>query len=318
MIRIRAGLAACIGLFLAGCASLGPSAPPRPLLALGEQAFYLHPLRSNQSQIDVMLGLGALATLSRDVDKDGRCKTDKCRENWQSTMADIGLAYSRLGLHLLAVNYFREALRNAADPSSAYSYIATELDGIGRVEAAQKEFDLALETYKDKNASFEEGLARFYLLTDRFDESRSRFEQCVLLGKPEDTVQYCAIGLALTKWSGGNDSMLLAITTAGDWPGPVLSFVRNQTDEKTLAEKISATGNAERRRERLCEALYYLGEWHLRHTDKELALRYFRASVQQRVESFWETSAAARRIEQLQGNSDPRPQPAPASHIPIS
>jgi lipoprotein NlpI len=316
--RIRAGFAACIGLLLTGCAGLAPPATPRPLLALGEQTFYLHPLGSNQSQVDVILGFSALSRLSSDVDKEGHCKTDKCRENWQSTMADIGAAYSRLGLHLLAINYYREGLRNAADPTTSHSDIAIELDSIGRVDAAQKEFDLALETYKGKDAKFEQTLGWFYLLTDRFDESRSRFEQCVLLGKPENTVQYCAIGLALTKWNGGNDSMLLALTAAGDWPGPILSFARDQIDEKTLAEKIRAESNPEHRRERLCEALYYVGEWHLRHADKALALRYFRASVRQRVEGFWETGAAARRIEQLHGNDDPRPPPAPASHIPIS
>lgn len=314
---LHAGFVFCVSLIAAGCAGLTFAADSRPLLALGESTFYLHPQRTNQNQVDLMIGLAALATLSRDLDKDGQCKTSVCRTNWQSTMADVALAYSNLGLHVLAVNYYREVLKNAADPASARHDVAVELDILGHPLLAQKEFDLALQSYKSKSIKFEEGLARYYLLNNNLEEARSRYEQCVLLGKPEETVQYCAIGLALTKWSGGNDSMLLGITTAGDWPGPILSFVRSQIDEKVLADRIRAVADPDRRRQRLCEALYYVGEWHLRRGDKDTALRYFKASASQRVESFWETAAAARRIEQLHGNSDPHPQPAPSSHIPI-
>ncbi len=311
--------AAAAGLALAGCAGL-PSRETSPLLELADKTFYLHPARSNDSQVEAIVSVGLIGTLSRDIDEHGKCRTSACREKWQAALGDSALAYSRLGLHLLSVAYYRQALLNAADEADVRINLAIELDYVGNTSAAQKEFDTALEISKNNGDDIqtEEILGRFYLLTDRLDLARTSFEKCVRIGQPADKVQYCAICLALTKWRGGYDSMLLPLTTAGKWPGPLLALVRGQIDERALAQGIAADADASRRRNELCEALYYAGEMHLQRGDRPLALRYFRAAVGLRVESFWETGAAQRRIEQLHGNDDPPAPMAPASHIPVA
>jgi hypothetical protein len=190
---------------------------------------------------------------------------------------------------------------------------------IGNQEGARQEFETARELRGDTvNVGYEGIVARFHLLNDELDDARSHFEKCVRVGRPEKTIQYCSIGLVLLKWRGGHDSLLTAFALGTTWPRPLLDFVRGKDNEEALARTILAMPDASARRTALCEALYYAGEGALQHGDKPQALRYFRASVSMRVESFWENLAAQRRIEQLHGNDDPKPPPPPASHIPIS
>lgn len=309
---------AVVALTLAG--TLGahalPAADP-PLLATAQAQHYLYPLGTLQRQEELLAEMAMLSLLSRKFDADGRCTSDACVKDRRDIYAETALAYSRLGMKLLALRFFRAVESDAPNDAEAHYDVAAELDSLHQTEGAEKEFGRALELSSGKDQKIEEGAARFYLLNNRLDLARAHFEHCILLQGEADLSQYCAIGLALTRMHGGNDSLLLPITTATTWPGPLLTFVRGKGDEAALAAEIARTENADTRRQHLCEALYYVGEWQLQRGEAMLALRYFRASVSMRVESFWETRAAMLRIEQLHGNDDVLPTAPPPSHAPI-
>lgn len=308
---------AVVALTLAGTLGARPSAPEHALLAMAEAQHYLYPLGTLQHQEEVIAGMAMLSLLSHKADADGKCTSEACLKDRQDIYGETAMAYSRLGMKLLALRFFRAVESDAPDDPEGHYDVAAELESIHQPEAAEKEFARALELSGGKDKKIEEGAARFYLLNSQLDLARTHFEHCILLEKEADLSQYCAIGLALTKMHGGYDSMLLPMTAATTWPGPLLTFIRGKSDEAALAAEIAQTVNADSRRQHLCEALYYVGERQLQRGEPELALRYFRASVSMRVESFWETHAAMLRIEQLHGNDDVLPAPPRPSHVPI-
>lgn len=309
---------AVVALTLAGAlvAHARPAAE-HPLLAMAEAQHYLYPLGTLQHQEEVIAEMAMLSMLSRKTDADGKCSSEACMRDRRDIYGETALAYSRLGMKLLALRFFRALESDVPDDPEGPYDVAAELDSLHQPEAAAKELARALELSAGKDKKIEEGAARFYLLNNQLDLARTHFEHCILLEKEADLSQYCAIGLALTRMHGGYDSLLLPITTAAAWPGPLLTFIRGKGDEAALTAEVAQADTADTRRQRLCEALYYVGEWRLQRGEQELALRYFRASVSMRVESYWETHAAMLRIEQLHGNDDVLPEAPRPSHVPI-
>jgi len=317
----RRASAACAAALVAACAVAGAgraqAATAHPLLAAGEATHYLYPLGAAQREDEIVIGMAMLSMLAHKQDADGKCLSDACVHDRSDIYSEMALAYSRLGLHGLSLRLYRAAGQDLPDDADVHYNVGVELESTQQMEAAAREFARTAELSAGKDRKAEEGVARFYLLTDQLDLARTHFERCLLADGDPDLAQYCAIGLKLTKLHGGNDSLVPPTAPSAQWPGPLLSY-QQKGDEAALAAAVAHTDDATKRRQRLCEALYYAGERELQSGRRELALRFFRAVVAQRVESFWEHFAATRRIEQLHGNDDPPPAPPPApSHAPI-
>lgn len=257
--------------------------------------------------------LGAYAGRSDDT---APCDGSACDEDRIETLRELALAYSRLGLHRISLAVYQAVLAQRPDEATSYEDLAAEQMFLGRDEDAARNYDRALELSRESNAQTLSFAATFSLLTGDLVLARKRYESCVLLGKPAREIQYCAIGLAIVKARGGDDSLLLAVTPASSWPGPLLAHLRGEIDEAALAKLIAGAQN-DTQRERLSEALYHVGELHLAQGRRALALRCFRANQALRVEAFFETEAAARRIRQLGGNDDLPPESIPIQHVPV-
>jgi len=316
----RRASAACAAALVAACAlavaDRAHAGPAHPLLAAGEATHYLYPLGAAQREDEILIGMAMLSMLAHKQDAEGKCLSDACVHDRSDIYGEMALAYSRLGLHGLALRLYRAAGQDLPDDADAHYNIGVELESTQQTDAAAKELAKAAELSAGKDKKAEEGIARFYLLAGKLDLARAHFEHCQLADGDPDLAQYCALGLLLTTAHGADDRVPPPPAGA-PWPGPLLSYQRNG-NEAALAAAIAHTDDATKRRQHLCEALYYAGERELQAGRRELALRFFRAGVAQRVESFWEHFAALRRIEQLHGNDDPPPPPPPpASHLPI-
>jgi lipoprotein NlpI len=90
---------------------------------------------------------------------------------------------------------------------------------------------------------------------------------------------------------------------AEDWPNPLLLYVQQQYSESELVAAVREGENeysTHGRDERLCEALYYVGEAHLARGDVELAREYFAAAVNIKMIRFNEHGLALAEIARLQ------------------
>ena len=72
------------------------------------------------------------------------------------------------------------------------------------------------------------------------------------------------------------------------WPRPILDFLQSRLDETALLQAVRAERDDRRRREILCEALFYTGENYLAAHRVAEARRYFQATVDLHIYDFIE------------------------------
>lgn len=303
-------------LFAAALLPVAAQAAGGPLLNLAESHYYLHPSTATRLEAEVLAGQAMLVGMSSQADDDGKCSTDACKTHLVGILRDLGEAYAQLGLHALSLRYFQSALSFDESDAKSNLDIGTELMELGRDGDAKASFAKAVSLSESKDADIELDAGNFHLITNQPDEARAYFETCIKLDPSEKIAQYCAIGLALSKLRDGSDSLIAAVP-AEAWPGPLLGYLQGKADEAVLTKALADGADDAEQRERLSEALYYVGEHHLQLGDKTAALRYFRANLNLKVQGMWETQFSARRIEQLHGNDDPRPSMLAPSHAPI-
>ncbi len=299
---------------LAACSATAPRVPvaDSPLLAMAESRHYLDVLGRQRHEASV---LAAQAMLGAHAERDD-CDIASCDDAQIETLRELGLAYTRLGLHRLSLAAYQFVLERRPDDATSHEDVAAEQMLLGRDADAARSYARAIELSHAQRAQTLGFAGTHAMLAGNLGRARALYESCVQLGISAESIQYCAIGLATVSMRGGHDSLLLATTPASAWPGPLLAHLRGELDETALAKGIAAS-DADTQRERLSEALYYVGEKHLARGDTAKALRFFRANQTQRVEAFFETEASARRIRELGGADDPTPEKAPARHIPI-
>lgn len=310
----RAASAIAATWLLCSCVAAPVKPASAPLLEAASAVFYLDSSRGERSQADVLGSFALLGALNDKYGDANPCTQTACKRDYAEALATLGQAYSRLGLHRLSLRYYELA---AASDASYRTEVAAEQLMLGRDEAALASIAQALgESAGGPGSEYQ--AARIYLLTGQPQEAIRHAERCLQSKPAEDKAQYCAIQLVLAKQRGGTDSMLLPLIEAKAWPGPLLAYVRGDLDQTMLARLIALSLEPPVQRERLSEALYYAGEVALARGSNDLALRYFRANQAMKVEGYWETMAARRRILQLRGNSDPPEPEVPASHVPLS
>lgn len=88
---------------------------------------------------------------------------------------------------------------------------------------------------------------------------------------------------------------------AGDeWGWAIVSVFAGQQSEAEFMRQLSASAKNNRElAERLCEAYFYLGKWHLAQGKKALAESYFKLSMANNVYDFIEHRYAMLELTQL-------------------
>jgi lipoprotein NlpI len=290
-----------------------------PLLALAESKHYLRAADDLRHQGAVLASYSMLDALYQRYGENGACESGPCKQRLVEILRELGLGYSQLDMHLLSLNYYQAVLHLADDQPTSHADVGSELMLLGRLDEAGAEFAKAVAMADGKDGEVEYYAGSYHLVADRPAKAREQFVACAKIPDgPPRQLQYCALGLALTKLRGSDGDDTPQVAASDEWPGPVLRYLRGESDEAALTHAIETTEEAAQRRERLSEALYYAGESYLYHDDKPTALRYFRANTALKVEGFLETLLSKRRIEQLHGNDDAPPHTPPPSHIPIS
>jgi hypothetical protein len=88
-----------------------------------------------------------------------------------------------------------------------------------------------------------------------------------------------------------------------DWPRPALEFLRGALTENDVLDVVQDEDDDRRQREKLCEALYYVGQARLSNGDIENARLYFTATVNLKVMYFIEHHLALAELEKMRVQS---------------
>jgi len=150
------------------------------------------------------------------------CDKKLSDEEIAESAREIGFNYSILGNHLLGTYYFNYAVQLVPNNADYRLDLALELWSIGKTDMAKKEFDNAYKL--DSNYQY---IMR-YIAELHIDKNKRQ-----------------------TK----------IVSESREWPYQIVQYINGEMDESGLTEYIKNQKDENGIREKLCEALYYLGSY---------------------------------------------------------
>ena len=214
-----------------------------------------------------------------------------------------GVVFDRVGLRTMARIDFNRALRERPDFAEAYNFIGVYLTQQQDFDNAYDAFDSALELAPDYDYAFlNRGIALYYGQRPKLAvEDLSEFYR----RRPEDPYRVLWLYMAEQQVDAQQADKALQRRYkqhAGDeWGWAIVSVFAGQQSEAEFMRQLSASAKNNRElAERLCEAYFYLGKWHLVQGKKELAESYFKLSMANNVYDFIEHRYAMLELVQLE------------------
>jgi tetratricopeptide (TPR) repeat protein len=120
----------------------------------------------------------------------------------------------------------------------------------------------------------------------------------------------CYLWLAQRRAGVHHPEVPRAVTTGPEdeyrlesWPAPILGTLRGERSEQDLVQVIRDTSRENEIRERLTEALFYVGELRLAEGDAETARRHFASVINLRVLNFVEYGMARAELKKMRDHA---------------
>jgi lipoprotein NlpI len=210
-----------------------------------------------------------------------------------------GVAYGRKGDHDSAIHDFNAAIE--IDPTHRLAFYNRGIAHLKKEDykLAIADFDQAIrinpnvaETY------YSRGRAKFY--QGDFAAAAADFEK-VLQVRPRDLYRLLALYLAQSRSGMKKDDTLIQAARGLDlheWPGEVVSMFLGATDSRNVLVAASDSDPLGRR-ERLCEAYFYIGEYLLLRGSKSEAVEMFKGSLAAGISNFFESEGAKAELKRL-------------------
>ena len=214
-----------------------------------------------------------------------------------------GVVFDRVGLRTMARIDFNRALRERPDFAEAYNFIGVYLTQQQDFDNAYDAFDSALELAPDYDYAFlNRGIALYYGQRPKLAvEDLSEFYR----RRPEDPYRVLWLYMAEQQVDAQQADKALQRRYkqhAGDeWGWAIVSVFAGQQSEAEFMRQLSSSSKNNRElAERLCEAYFYLGKWHLAQGKTNLAESYFKLSMANNVYDFIEHRYAMLELTQLE------------------
>jgi lipoprotein NlpI len=218
---------------------------------------------------------------------------------------DVAQARKAQGDFRGAVLALRRAL--ACSPRNAWllGSLADALFDARDVPAAREAIQQAISIHPN-SVYLARIAAKVDFVQERWADAVSRY-RFVAASEPDRTrASYAQIMYWLAQMRAGvAKPEFVARRQAEDWPKPLMLYLQDQYTESELVFAIREGEDEDVDvDERLCEALYYVGEAHLARGDRELARRHFAALVNIRIIDYIEHGLALAEIAKLSQRAD--------------
>jgi lipoprotein NlpI len=237
--------------------------------------------------------------LERNPVPDEGCARTLGARRFAGLLNELGSARESLGDSQGAIDAYTKAL--ACSPRAAFLHadLASELMHAGRfIEARQTaQQGLAIDA---EHLYLITVLAQIDFVEGKWSDAIERMRSAVLATPDDEQAAYWQLFLWLAQRRSGIARPELAERDFTDsWPRPVLDTLQGALTEQELLEEVKDEADEARRREILCEALYYIGENRLASGDVETAVRYFEAAADVKVPYFIEHHMALAELEKV-------------------
>jgi tetratricopeptide (TPR) repeat protein len=298
------------------------AARPTPLLAFAETQQY-EPI-PDEAATRSQLREAQFALQRRQIPTNDCAKTLGAAR-FGDLWSQLGNAHANRGERRAASIAFKRALECVPRDASSYMDLAAELQALGEREEARAILLRGLRLAPDEPGLMRQ-LGRLEFVERNWPAAILQFERASKFIDTEREALYNEIlyhlahrrngiaqppllqrkrpGAGETETEDGADPETDDDT---DWPRAVLEALRGKRDEQALLERARNEGDYYISvQERLCEALFYVGQERMSQGDTDAARRYFAATVNTRVLYYIEHDLALAELASLRAASQTR------------
>lgn len=202
-----------------------------------------------------------------------------------------GNAYDAIGLKSLAVIDYNEAVRLKPDLAEAHNSIGVHHIQTGNFLQAYESFDATLEINPDYNfALLNRGVALYY-----GGRSSLAVSDTKAFWDLEKSDPYRVLWLYITESKNDPIAALEALrerkvyVTDDTWAKVLIEFYLDELNEaQVIARLLEDVSSQSELNNRLCEAYFYIGKYHLARGNDLIARNYFKLSLSTNVHEFVE------------------------------
>jgi lipoprotein NlpI len=296
-----AGARPRIGLALAALfATAAAPVIPEPLPPLLEYASTLH-FESMPDEQDLRAQARATRVeLEHTAPPVEGCSRTLGASRYAGEYSGLAAAQAALGEHASAADTYARAIACAPRDARLRGSYALELLAAGHYGPARSAAQRGLAIDAD-NYECAEALAELEFIDGNWSDAAARMHDLAGSVDELELSTYWQIMLWVTQRRAGSAApQLHARALAATWPRPVLEALRGTKTERQVLAAIEEQRDAQRRREMLCEALFYIAEDDVAHGDEPLAARRWAAAVNLRVVKFTEHQLAVAELRKRQ------------------
>jgi hypothetical protein len=237
--------------------------------------------------------------LERDMPPASSCSSTLGAARYAAIYGRIGSALSDLDDNAAAAAAFRDAVACSPRDASLHGSLCTALLNLGR-DADARGAGLRGLAIDARNYESNICLAELDYSYEDWRAADQRFRTLVELARDDESATYWQIRLWLTQARAGvTHPQLMRREPVPGWPRPILDLLRGGREQDVLRWLRDHDDADTRLRERLCEALYYTGQWRLALDDEAGARRYFAAAINLKVTYFVEYGLARQALRKL-------------------
>jgi len=205
-----------------------------------------------------------------------------------------------------AVDAYENAI--ACQPRMAYWHVqmAADLLQLGRLAEARAAAERG-RAIDAEATNLDEILAQIDFIEEHWADAVARLRMLAVTDTTANTQYWlCMLWLSQRRAGVVKPDVPAARDTDSDWPKPILDALYGDIDERAVVDEIRDEDDATRRREKLVEALYYIGQSRLAAGEKDVARRYFAAAVSLKVLYFIEHQMAFAELEKMRAAEGPQ------------
>jgi len=222
---------------------------PSPLIKLVSEKNYLSCWKGEDAETEI------LTYLTDMYNNDHKLTPEEIAENAR----EIGFNYSILGNNLLATYYYTYAVQLVPKNADYHLDLALDLWCTGKTDQAKNQFEIAYQL-DPNNSSLLKMYGHFNFSQHQFSKAIEFYNKSLKHNDRQynSNYEYIMKHVAQLLISQTKKSTKI-ISENKEWPYQIVQCINGEIDEAKLAKYIKDQNDENLIREKLCEALYYLG-----------------------------------------------------------
>lgn len=216
---------------------------------------------------------------------------------------NLGAVHASMGDSTAAIDALTKSLSCNPRAARVHSNLGSQYLKLGRVADALASVERArsIDAEDEGAATVAMELA---FIQERWPDAIAELRAMISRTVDEERATYweCFLWLAQRR-SGTTTPEDSATELTDEWPRPILELLRGALTEEDVLDVVEEEGDDNRQRQKLSEALYYVGQARLANGEAENARLYFTATVNLKVMFFLEHHLALAELAKVRGRS---------------